>query len=89
MMKQNFLEIHTPKLTCLSSSGDYCFKLKYFEMDAYLSPSPQLFKQMAIMSDFERVYEIGPVFKYENCLNPKYLCEFTRLDFEMEIKESY
>ena len=45
--------------------------------------------QMCIMSDFDRVYEIGPVFRAENSNTHRHLCEFTGLDFEMAIQEHY
>lgn len=51
--------------------------------------SPQLYKQMAICADFERVFEIGPVFRAENSFTHRHMCEFTGLDLEMEIKEHY
>lgn len=90
MMKQNFVEIHTPKLTGGSSEGGAnVFKFDYFNTEGALAQSPQLYKQMAIMSDFERVYEIGPVFRAEKSYTTRHLTEFTGLDFEMEIKESY
>jgi len=44
---------------------------------------------MAVMGDFKRVFEIGPVFRAENSLTHRHMCEFTGLDLEMEIKESY
>lgn len=44
---------------------------------------------MAVMSDFERVFEIGPVFRAENSNTHRHLCEFTGLDFEMAINEHY
>jgi aspartyl/asparaginyl-tRNA synthetase len=44
---------------------------------------------MAIMGDLERVFEVGPVFRAENSHTGRHLTEFTGLDFEMEIKESY
>jgi len=44
---------------------------------------------MALMGDFEGVYEVGPVFRAENSNTPRHLAEFTGLDMEMEIKESY
>ncbi len=56
---------------------------------ACLAQSPQLFKQMAVMSDLFRVFEIGPVFRAENANTNRHLCEFVGLDFEMEIKEHY
>lgn len=44
---------------------------------------------MCIMSDFERVFEIGPVFRAENSFTHRHMCEFTGLDIEMTIKEHY
>lgn len=44
---------------------------------------------MAVMAGFSKVFEIGPVFRAENATTHRHLCEFTGLDFEMAIKESY
>jgi aspartyl-tRNA synthetase len=44
---------------------------------------------MAIMGDFKRVFEIGPVFRAENSFTHRHACEFVGLDLEMEIKEHY
>jgi aspartyl-tRNA synthetase len=64
---EDFIEIHTPKIQgAATESGASVFKLGYFEQTAFLAQSPQLAKQMAIAADFERVYEIGPVFRAEN-----------------------
>jgi aspartyl-tRNA synthetase len=41
------------------------------------------------MADFKRVFEIGPVFRAENSLTHRHMCEFTGLDLEMEIKENF
>lgn len=62
------------------------FRTDYFGTPACLAQSPQLYKQMAISSDLERVYEIGPVFRAENSHTRRHLCEFTGLDLEMAIK---
>ena len=87
---QNFIEIHSPKLIGgASEGGSNVFKFQYFNQDACLAQSPQLYKQMCIVADFKRVYEIGPVFRAENSFTSRHLCEFTGLDFEMEIKEHY
>lgn len=87
---QGFVEIHSPKILGGSSEGgSEVFSLEYFGKPASLAQSPQLFKQMAILAEFGRVYEIGPVFRAENSNTQRHLCEFTGLDFEMEIKESY
>ena len=57
--------------------------------NAYLAQSPQLAKQMAIAADFERVYEIGPVFRAEDSNTPRHMTEFIGLDLEMAIEEHY
>ena len=54
-----------------------------------MAQSPQLYKQMAVMSGLGGVYEVGPVFRAENSNSPRHLCEFTGLDFEMPIYEHY
>ena len=95
MLEKGFCEIHTPKLIAGASEGGAdVFRLKYmegtrFEQTACLAQSPQLYKQMRIMGDFERVFEVGPVFRAEKCHTGRHLTEFVGLDFEMEIKESY
>ena len=90
LLSQGFTEIHTPKLLGGSSEGGCeIFKVGYFGKEACLAQSPQLYKQMMIMADFERVFEIGPVFRAENSNTHRHLCEFTGLDGEMEIKQHY
>ncbi|KAF2768907.1 aspartyl-tRNA synthetase [Teratosphaeria nubilosa] len=85
-----FIEIHTPKLQgAASESGASVFKVDYFGRPAFLAQSPQLGKQMAIASDFRRVFEIGPVFRAENSNTHRHLTEFTGLDLEMAIDEHY
>lgn len=88
---KGFVEIHTPKLIGGSSEGGAnIFKLKYFDQDACLAQSPQLYKQMtAACGGFDRVFEIGPVFRAEDSNTHRHLCEFTGLDFEMCIYEHY
>ena len=87
---QGFLEIHSPKLQgAATESGASVFKVNYFNRMAFLAQSPQLAKQMAIASDFERVYEIGAVFRAENSNTHRHLTEFTGLDLEMAIEEHY
>jgi aspartyl-tRNA synthetase len=90
-LRRDFVEIHTPKITPgVSEGGAEVFRLKYFGQDACMAQSPQLYKQMAAASsDLFRVFEIGPVFRAENSLTHRHMCEFEGLDFEMEIKEHY
>lgn len=89
--KLDFTEIHSPKIVPgVSEGGTDVFKLKYFDKGyCCLAQSPQLYKQMAIESDFAGVFEIGHVFRAENSNTYRHLCEFTGLDFEMEIIEHY
>lgn len=62
LLDQGFMEIHTPKLIAGESEGGAdVFTTDYFGRRACLAQSPQLYKQMAISADFERVFEIGPV----------------------------
>ena len=88
--RNGFTEIHSPKIIpAASESGASVFKLGYFGEDAFLAQSPQLYKQMALSGDLERVCEIGPVFRAENSNTHRHLCEFTGMDIEMTIKEHY
>mmetsp|Transcript_7627 Transcript_7627/g.8078 ORF Transcript_7627/g.8078 Transcript_7627/m.8078 type:complete len:607 (+) Transcript_7627:147-1967(+) len=91
MISRKFVEIHTPKLIGgASEGGANVFKLKYFEQNACLAQSPQLYKQMAsACGGLDRVFEIGPVFRAENSNTHRHLCEFTGMDFEMAIYEHY
>jgi aspartyl/asparaginyl-tRNA synthetase len=91
LISKKFIEIHTPKLIGgASEGGANVFQLKYFDQPACLAQSPQLYKQMvAACGGFDRVFEIGPVFRAENSNTHRHLCEFTGLDFEMAIYEHY
>lgn len=85
-----FIEIHTPKLQGgATEGGSEVFKLNYFGRPAFLAQSPQLAKQMCISADFQRVYEVGPVFRAENSNTPRHLTEYTGLDVEMVIDKHY
>eukprot|EP00922_Rhytidocystis_sp_ex-Travisia-forbesii_P012994 GHVS01019492.1.p1 GENE.GHVS01019492.1~~GHVS01019492.1.p1 ORF type:complete len:672 (+),score=128.47 GHVS01019492.1:64-2016(+) len=86
----NFDEVQTPKLIGGSSEGGAnVFSLKYFGQDATLAQSPQLYKQMLIVAGFDKVFEIGPVFRAENSNTHRHLCEFTGLDMEMSFKDDF
>ncbi|EJD48675.1 aspartyl-tRNA synthetase [Auricularia subglabra TFB-10046 SS5] len=87
---QGFIEIHTPKLQGgATESGASVFSVQYFGRPAFLAQSPQLAKQMCISADFERVYEIGPVFRAENSNTHRHLTEYTGLDIEMAFEKDY
>ena len=84
VLDNNFIEIHTPKIIgTASESGSEVFKLDYFDNDAYLAQSPQFYKQMAMCSGFERVFEVAPTFRAENSNSYRHATDFTSFDIEM------
>ncbi len=90
LIKQNFTEIHTPKLIATASeSGSDVFEVKYFDRKAYLAQSPQFYKQMAIASGLERIFEVAPAFRAENSNTNRHTTEFTSFDLEFAYIDSY
>lgn len=90
LLLKGFTEINTPKILGVSSeSGSSVFKLDYFGKPAFLAQSPQLYKQMMINSGLHGVFEVAPVFRSENSFTNRHLCEFTGLDFEMQLLPPY
>ncbi|MDD4815912.1 MAG: aspartate--tRNA(Asn) ligase [Clostridia bacterium] len=80
----NFVEMHSPKIISQpSESGSDLFTLDYFGEKAYLTQSPQFYKQMAMSSGLDRIFEIGPVFRAEKSFTNRHTTEFTGLDIEM------
>ena len=88
---QGFMEIHTPKLVKEGAEGGAnVFKLDYFGETAFLAQSPQFYKQMTVIAGFERVFEIGSVFRAETHSTSRHLNEYVSLDFEMAfIKDEF
>lgn len=83
LISQGFTEIHTPKLGAKGAEGgSNMFKLQYFHQPAVLAQSPQFYKQMMV-GVFDRVFEVGPVFRAEKHNTKRHLNEYTGLDFEM------
>jgi len=90
LAKKGFVEIHTPKIiSAASEGGANVFKVSYFKGSAFLAQSPQLYKQMAIAADFEKVYTVGGVFRAEDSNTHRHLTEFVGLDMEMAFKFHY
>ncbi|XP_055347102.1 aspartate--tRNA ligase, cytoplasmic-like [Paramacrobiotus metropolitanus] len=88
--KFGFVEIHTPKIiSAASEGGANVFAVSYFKNSAYLAQSPQFYKQMAIASDFNRVYTVGSVFRAEDSNTHRHLTEFIGLDLEMAFNYHY
>lgn len=90
LYKNNFIEIHTPKvIAAASESGANVFELKYYDRTAYLAQSPQFYKQMAMSSGMDRIFEVGPVFRAEKSYTSRHATEFTSFDLEMSYINSY
>ncbi|MDE7171919.1 MAG: aspartate--tRNA(Asn) ligase [Oscillospiraceae bacterium] len=86
---EGFTEVHTPKIVHAGAEGgSNIFKLDYFGKKAYLAQSPQFYKQ-TMVGVFERVFEVGPVFRAEKHATPRHLNEYTGLDFEMGYIHSF
>lgn len=87
---KGFVEIQTPKIiSAASEGGANVFTVSYFKTSAYLAQSPQLYKQMCICADFEKVFCIGPVFRAEDSNTHRHLTEFVGLDIEMAFSYHY
>ena len=90
LYNNNFMEIHTPKLIgAASESGSEVFEVKYFDRLAYLAQSPQFYKQMAMSSGFERIFEVAPCFRAENSNTNRHATEFTSFDVEFSYINSF
>src|SRR6185369_918794 len=78
-----FVEVFTPKLVAgATESGANVFAVDYFGRPAYLAQSPQLYKQIMV-GVFERVYEVGPVFRAEPHDTTRHINQYTSLDVEL------
>jgi len=90
LRSRGFILANTPRLLgAASEGGSSVFEVKYFASKAFLAQSPQLYKQMLIAAHFQKVMEVGPIFRAENSNTARHLTEFTGLDLEMEFEEDY
>jgi nondiscriminating aspartyl-tRNA synthetase len=81
---QGFLEVQTPKIVAAGTEGGTAlFPVRYFEETAYLAQSPQFYKQMLVGAGYERVFEVGPVYRAEEHSTTRHLNEYISLDYEM------
>lgn len=86
---RGFVEIQTPKIVAAATeSGANVYQLDYHGRPAYLSQSPQLYKQVMV-GVFERVFEVGPAFRAEPHDTARHLNEFVSLDAEMGFVEDH
>ncbi|MCL5239612.1 MAG: aspartate--tRNA(Asn) ligase [Candidatus Marsarchaeota archaeon] len=84
LAKKGFQEIRTPSIIAeASEGGSDLFSVKYFERDAYLAQSPQLYKQLAVIGGMDKVMMVVPVFRAEKSNTTYHITECTQMDIEM------
>ena len=82
-VSRGFIEVNTPKIVATATeSGAALFPISYFEREAFLSQSPQLYKEV-LTGSIEKVFEIGPIFRAEEHDTPRHLNEATSIDIEV------
>jgi aspartyl-tRNA synthetase len=90
LYKNDFIEIHTPKLIgAASESGSEVFEVKYFDRKAYLAQSPQFYKQMAMAAGMSKIFEVAPCYRAENSNTNRHATEFTSFDLEFSYIDSF
>ena len=88
--KNGYLEINTPKLVASATEGGTeLFPITYFEREAFLGQSPQLYKQIMMSSGFDRVYEIAPIFRAEEHDTLRHLNEVISIDIESSFMDQH
>ncbi|ASJ17171.1 aspartate--tRNA(Asn) ligase [Thermococcus chitonophagus] len=86
---EGFIEIHTPKIIATATEGGTeLFPMKYFENDAFLAQSPQLYKQIMMATGLDKVFEVAPIFRAEEHNTTRHLNEAWSIDAEMAFIEN-
>ncbi|MDG6257596.1 MAG: aspartate--tRNA(Asn) ligase [Methanomicrobiaceae archaeon] len=87
---EGFINIQTPKVVAAATEGGTeLFPIAYFEKEAFLNQSPQLYKQMMMAAGFEKVFEIGPIFRAEEHNTTRHLNEATSVDVEVSFADHH
>ena len=85
---RGFIHITTPKIVAAATEGGTeLFPIAYFDKEAFLNQSPQLYKQMMMAAGFEKVFEIGPIFRAEEHNTTRHLNEATSIDIEVSFAD--
>ncbi|MEA2034621.1 MAG: aspartate--tRNA(Asn) ligase [Euryarchaeota archaeon] len=88
LFKEGFVNITTPKVVAAATEGGTeLFPIAYFEKEAFLNQSPQLYKQMMMAAGFEKVFEIAPIFRAEEHNTTRHLNEATSIDVEISFAD--
>jgi len=89
MKKNDFFEFQAPSITpATAEGGAEVFQVNYFDKKAYLTQSPQLYKQI-VMTAFERVFSVNKVFRAEPSATTRHITEIVSLDAEMGFIDSW
>ena len=89
LTSQRFMEVTTSKIVAAGAEGgSTLFPIKYFEKQAYLAQSPQLYKQMLMGAGLDRIYELAPAYRAEQSDTVRHIAEFASLDIEMSFIKS-
>jgi nondiscriminating aspartyl-tRNA synthetase len=89
LKSQEFLEFQAPSITpATAEGGAEVFQVQYFDKKAYLTQSPQLYKQI-VMTAFERVFSVNKVFRAEPSATTRHITEIVSLDAEMAFIDSW
>jgi len=87
---RGFVNIVSPKIVAAATEGGTeLFPIAYFEKEAFLNQSPQLYKQLMMGAGFEKVFEIGPIFRAEEHNTTKHLNEATSIDIEVSFADHH
>ncbi|MBQ7884810.1 MAG: aspartate--tRNA(Asn) ligase [Clostridia bacterium] len=87
---KGYIEIHSPKITSqCSEGGAEVFALDYYDQKAYLTQSPQFYKQMAMAGGFDKVFEIGAYYRAEKSFTSRHTAEAVCLDIEVAHVKSH
>ncbi|WP_292487833.1 aspartate--tRNA(Asn) ligase [Methanohalobium sp.] len=88
--REGFIETTTPKVVATATEGGTSlFPITYFDREAFLNQSPQLFKQILMSGGLEKVFEIGPIFRAEEHDTRRHLNEATSIDMESSFSDHF
>jgi aspartyl-tRNA synthetase len=83
LCEEGYIEVNTPKIVSTATEGGTeLFPISYFEKEAFLNQSPQLYKQALMAAGFEKVFEVGPIFRAEEHNTVRHLNEAISIDIE-------
>jgi len=89
LTSEGFNEVTTPKIVAAGAEGgSTLFPIRYFDKNAYLAQSPQLYKQNLMGTGLDRIFEIAPAYRAEASDTVRHIAEFTSLDVELAWIES-